>query len=107
MRASSAPASTQNAWDAQPDATQLRPTPLVDPSYGEMKRFIENEIALAEQDLKKAQLSFVSAKRKVARGLEPARLPAGTDDRQGARAFIAGVTLATVRPVRCRGHAYR
>ncbi len=38
-------------------------------TYNEMKKMIENEIFVAEENLKKAQLSFESIKRLVSRGL--------------------------------------
>ena len=63
--------SAESSSDSQPAADENRPAPLVDPTYGEQKRFIENELSLADTSLKKARLSFESTQRRVARGQVP------------------------------------
>jgi hypothetical protein len=60
---------TRSRSVARGDPAEEGPVPLVDPSYGVLKRFIENEISVAGESQRKAQLSFDSMKRIVARGL--------------------------------------
>ena len=50
------------------DTAKISKDEYVEGTYNEIRKMIENEIFVAEENLKKAQLSFDSIKRQVARG---------------------------------------
>lgn len=68
-RSASQQGSSQRSADGERAFAEVVSTPIEDPTYGELKRFIENEIFTTEANLKKARLHYDSTKRMVARGL--------------------------------------